>query len=400
MPFAFTDGRVIDEFPTGAVNFGAGTAINSTAPFSLSARVVYLGNSITFNDGWVGFARWAQTFAGGRYFGNPVLTTGGSSLPTGWNQGVTGNLTADVIARLSNVGAESPKAVPVLIGTNDIGTGPLPTATITANLATIYSYIVSIGATPVPITILPRGSVGWSSQMEQVRLDTNAFIMAQGYPFVISSNFIQDASTTYLSTDATHPNAFGAQQLGQGVANVLTTLISTARILDNPSGTNLLSNPNFANSSNTSSGWTWFPNPSNGLTHSTSATTIGSDAAQCIQGTGTATSAVGDILSQTITPGAAGTYEFWCEIQMDSMVGCNGIAVASNRSSAAMFSISAQSTGGLCTVPWSGVVRSPPATVASSTQSIQPALSILPASGFVGVSYQIRVASAMLRAVQ
>lgn len=371
------------------------STIVSTAPLTLSSTIVFAGDSITFNDGWDGYARWAMTFAGGKYFPNPI-TNVGTTLQAGWIDAHTGDTTTDLIAKLPTIAAQNPKVVVVLIGTNDIGTSANPTATIISNLQTIYA---AIPAEYVPVTILPRGSGGWSSAMEQSRLDVNAWIIANKQNVVVSSNFITSASTVFLQDDLTHPGPLGAQVLGQGVGTQLLTMISTARILD-ATTPNLLANPNFANSSNTSSGWTWFPNASNGLTHSTSATTIGSDVAQCIQGNGTSTGGVADILSQTITGLAAGTYEAWMEIQIDSMIGLNGLAMCSNRSSNAMFSITAQATGGLCNVPWTGVVRSPPTSVASSTVSIQPALSILPASGFTGVNYQIRVAAANLRLIQ
>lgn len=111
------------------------------------------------------------------------------------------------------------RRVAVFVGTNDLSSyNPFPT------LKLLYQEILSDGAIPIPMTIMPRGLTG---QAEIDRLNVNRAIQAwgqtNGYPVADIATFV-DAGTyggtpgtlraTWDSGDGLHPNQAGHTAMG------------------------------------------------------------------------------------------------------------------------------------------------------------------------------------------
>jgi lysophospholipase L1-like esterase len=359
-----------------------------SAPASLlplNSRIVYFGDSITANRGFPGYADWSQLLSRGRYFGNAV---GSNTLgPTGWNQGVVGNITDQLIARISNVVAEKPKVVVVLVGTNDIGASARTTTQITTNLRAIYNTLIAAGATVVALTMIPRIASGWGTAQEATRLAVNSWIMAQPDVEALDIAPAITNPTTQLLSDGTHPNGTGGQLIGQVVAAKLASLISASDILYDPTvsapAENLFLNPFFTGGTTTATSWAFFNQTSNGLTKTLSKTTLDGSAAQKIVWSGTAIANTADNLNQNITPsgGLAGDlFEAWMEVQVNRYTGMTGISLAAgnNATGYAAMSTLAQD-GSPLQVPFTGVLRAPPSPLATAGGTLGARLSFIPA---------------------
>jgi lysophospholipase L1-like esterase len=375
--------------------FGTRRALLRAAPrvlvplLPLSSRIVFFGDSITANRGFPGYADWSQYLSRGRFFGHAV---GSNSLgPTGWDQGIVGNITDQLIARISNVIAENPKVVVVLIGTNDIGASSRTTAQVTTNLRSIYDTLIAAGATVVAATIIPRTAAGWGAPQEATRLAVNSWIMSQpDIQAVDIASVITDPATQLLS-DGTHPNGTGAQLIGQVVAPKLASLISASDILYDPvagaPAENLYLNPFFAGGTTTATSWIFFNQTSNGLTKTLSKTTLDGSNAQKIVWSGTATANTADNLYQNITPpgGLVGDmFEAWMEVQVNRYTGMTGISLAAGNNATGYMAMSTTAQDGSpLQVPFTGVLRAPPSPLATAGGTLEPRLSFIPANGAV-----------------
>jgi lysophospholipase L1-like esterase len=351
----------------------------------LHSRIVYFGDSITANRGFPGYADWTQYLTRGRFFGRAIGSNGLG--PTGWNQGVVGNITDQLLARISNVIAEAPKVVVVKVGTNDIGANGRTVGQITPNLRSIYDQLIAAGAKVVACTVIP--CVPFTTQQEATRVALNAWIMSQTDVTVVDTASAITNPATQLQADGKHPNGPGAQLMAALVAPKVASLIVATDILYAPPtapAENLYLNPFFAGGTTTAPSWTFFQS-ANGLTRTSSKTTLDGNDAQKIVMQGTATANTADNLSQNITPagGLAGDmFEAWMEVLVNKCTGISGMALAAgtNTSGFTAMSISAQDATTL-TVPFRGVLRAPPSALAANGGTLNPRLSFIPANGAV-----------------
>lgn len=217
--------------------------------------VAFLGDSVTaqgfggsaalgFTFATVGFATWAAFLSRRRI----------ELLPTS-NFGISGQTSADVLARVDDALALNAGTVVVLCGTNDIGT--LTAAQTISNLQRIYDRIERKNANIVAVCITPRGGL---TANQYGRIHTvNRWIRAQR--LARDNFFVVDAGVAYgdnatgipkttMSDDQLHPNGYGAWAIGNQVANILSVLYPDERPVfsnlldvysatDNPAG-NLL----------------------------------------------------------------------------------------------------------------------------------------------------------------
>lgn len=364
--------------------------LRATGPsvLPLSSRIVYFGDSITANRGFAGYADWSQFLSRGRYFGKAIGSNGLG--PTGWNQGVVGNTTDQLIARIQNVIDEAPKVVVILIGTNDIGASGRSDTYITTRIRTIIDTLKATGAKIVLCTLIPRIAAGWTAGNDTTKALVNAWIMAQTDVVVADTASAITNAAVQLQSDGTHPNGAGAQPMGQIVAPKIAALINAGDILyslPTAPAENLFLNPFFTGGTTSATSWTFFQ-AANGLTKAASKTTDGSYEAQKIVWSGTTTSNVADNFNQNITPAGGLTgdlFECWAEVLVNRYTGMSGLALASgnNTGSYTAMSISAQDSSGGLTVPFRGVLRAPPSPLLTDGGTLNSRLSFIPVNGAV-----------------
>lgn len=356
-------------------------------PLSLSARGVFIGDSITAARGFAGYTDWALLEMDGRFYPKTVGSNGTG--PTGWNQGVSGNTCDQVIARLSNVTAEAPRFVLFACGTNDIGTGAQTSTQICADYDTIIAHGRSIGARVFAMTVIPRSSAGWLAAQETARGEVNTCLKAKLPGAVFDADTVITNTATQLLADGTHPNGVGAQLLGTGIATMLLNSFTTESLLPTsaPSApANLFANPFFSGGTTVATSWTFFQGV-NGLTKAASKTTVDGFTAQRYVASGTASANVADNFNQnvTVTGGLTGDLvEAWVEVVVTTATGISGISISAgtNGTNTTHMSITAQDLSAL-TVPFRGVLRAPPSTLASDAPVLNPRLSIIPSNGAV-----------------
>ena len=171
------------------------------------------------------------------------------------NYAVGGYTTADVIAnKLASCVAAAPRAVVVLIGTNDVASG-VSLETIKANLTTIYSTLVKAGITVIACPILPRSYINSggtiSVAMRQSIANINQWI--KNYALVNKCVYIADAwptladmstgtvlgggvlgtppAATGYTYDGLHPAARGAYWVGKAISDVINQLLPPVNTL-------------------------------------------------------------------------------------------------------------------------------------------------------------------------
>jgi lysophospholipase L1-like esterase len=206
----------------------------------IDSRLVFVGDSITANgystSGLAGgnaenyktngYSVIANILSGSRFF-----------VPYHGNQGVGGNLTQDVINRLTPIIALKPAVIVMLIGTNDIGAGLAPT-TIQKNMTKIIAAFKAINATIICLTITQRFTpYAFNGTQEGYRANMNSWIKTNSDLIPVDLENIINSST--LLADGLHPNPQGAYLIGNAIANVLNTLIVPGNIAnsifaDNP----------------------------------------------------------------------------------------------------------------------------------------------------------------------
>ena len=159
-----------------------------------------------------------------------ATTTAGRTVSVLSQLAVGGERTDQVLARIPNALTYNPTWISVLAGTNDVGQD-IATATITANLTSIYDQITAAGVGLIIYTVPPRGD-GSGTQGQTLR-DVNAWLRANHttWPdalFVDWSNALSenaneaDPIDAYFE-DSVHPNATGRTAMADVLAPVLAT---------------------------------------------------------------------------------------------------------------------------------------------------------------------------------
>jgi lysophospholipase L1-like esterase len=353
-----------------------------------------------------GYVNWTTFYSLGKFY-LPQLGSNGLG-PTGWAQGVSGNKTTDVITRISNVGAAKPAITTVMLGINDIILASSSSAVIIANLQGIYATINSYGSYVFVITILPATPAGWTARSETTRQAVNSWVLSQagqvGIAGVLNGDNVITNISTQLQSDMLHPNAAGAQALGQAVGTALLSLVSSSSILYDPlniPSSNLIPNPLFTGGTTFATSWGYFASGS-GMTNVPSKVTFDGTTAQQIVLGGTATANTADLIYQfvTLTGGLVGqSYEAWVEFNCTGLTGITGIELAVNRTQQQIFSVSSQIAATGMSFPFTGVLRSPSFALTSNGQQIQWALSFIPSGGGAAVAGQFTITKAGLRQV-
>lgn len=183
------------------------------------------------------------------------------------NQGVSGNTTADMLARRTDLAALSFDVCFVLGGTNDI-TAKTAASTITSNLGTIYDYLCNtLGKTVIALTILPRsywtGFTAGEITAGKADINTvNTWIMNQngsrgGKVIAVNlyTNFTgstPDEPKTSATYDGLHPAPYGGMINGMDLYAALEPYFGNAAAIDFSTG-NLLTNGTLSGTGGTAS---------------------------------------------------------------------------------------------------------------------------------------------------
>ncbi len=197
---------------------------------------VWMGDSITAGVGTNSIADWTAFFLMGRLV--PIV---------GYNQGVSGNQTSQMIARQATGLALNPILYMILGGTNDIVVGGLPASTIQTNLQTLIDNAKATASVQYVCirTILKR--TGLTAGQEAVRVAVNNWIMAISDPKVISVNYDNsDFDPATMTVDGLHPNNYGVVLLARFTANALSTYIAATDVLADTTGNLLPTNGDLA----------------------------------------------------------------------------------------------------------------------------------------------------------
>jgi len=191
--------------PAAAALAACGRRKSSVAALKADARVLALGDSLTFGYGAPPEASWPVKLAE----------------LTGWqveNAGVNGDTSAGALQRLpSLLAAGSYDAILIGIGGNDMLRGTPASATreniaALVNQAREHTPYVALIATPAPDAMRAVvGSLGDAPFYEEVAKSGQALLVANVYSSVLS-----DAS---LRSDRIHANAQGYAQVAQQLAD-------------------------------------------------------------------------------------------------------------------------------------------------------------------------------------
>jgi lysophospholipase L1-like esterase len=136
-------------------------------------------------------------------------------------QGVGGDKTADMLARVDKSLALNPHFVIIMGGTNDLANGDIPLATTQANIRDMCTRVESYGAVPVLCTVPPS-----SFSLEQ-RDILNAWIAeyanSKGYDLIDFYSVIDNPSNPghsnplLVMSDGLHPNVAGYSAMGKAI---------------------------------------------------------------------------------------------------------------------------------------------------------------------------------------
>ncbi len=328
--------------------------------------------------------------------------------------GVSGNTTAQMLARINaDVIAERPQWVIVLGGINDIN-GLATADTITANLGAIYARCRAAGARVIACTIPPFGGLN-TAPKKAVWDAVNAYITASADAQTI---FVSDFASAYpgadqytpaanATYDTTHPTGYGAQLLGA----VLAQTLQPFNLPPYPFGQNhALANPTMTGTGGTKQGVTtgsvannWLLNASGVCAASKAARVDGVLGEwQSIALSGTNASAN---LYQAVSSGfvIGRSVQLCVEVQIDDWTGpvlsmsCH-LTAYSPGSSATWHGTHNDASIYLTANPGPGVMRTKPFVIPENTNSLQAFVTLsMPAS--VSGQATIRVGRVELRKV-
>lgn len=140
-----------------------------------------------------------------------------------YNQCVSGNTSAQVLARISTVVALKPAIVVLGVGTNDVNTS-VPTATTLANVSAILSALLQGGIRPILAAVPPSNTTAVVPSISALNIAYRGLAAQLGIPFADTHHALAQANGTYISamtSDGTHPNDAGALAMAQVLVNAL-----------------------------------------------------------------------------------------------------------------------------------------------------------------------------------
>lgn len=210
----------------------------------------------------IGEVNWAAAYWPNFEFDTWYDATVATRNFAGMNGGISGNTTADVLARCAAMLARRPSVVLVSVGTNDVGAS-VAASTAMANLQAICGYFTARGVKVILSNIRPRGSSSIPDGDARLTIlsDLNALISA--YAAATPNVTLWDAYAAYddgagrpvsgLLSDGIHPSRRGAQIAGRSLATVIASVMADQAIAQIPTPGALMSNDIMAGTGGTAS---------------------------------------------------------------------------------------------------------------------------------------------------
>lgn len=204
------------------------------------SRTVWMGDSITAATGASSIADWTDFFLSGKLV--PVV---------GYNQGVSGNQTTQMLARQSVGLALNPNLYMILAGTNDIVVGGRSAAAIQTDLQSLIDNALatpSVAAVCIR-TILKRSDASFlgNPAFQTTMTAVNDWIRAISNPRVIVIDYDQSTFDPTVDTnDGLHPNNFGANKLARYTAEKLLAYMPATNVLADKTGNLMPTNGDLA----------------------------------------------------------------------------------------------------------------------------------------------------------
>lgn len=215
------------------------------------ASVMFVGDSITEGE--------TSTASFSRIYGVQLAVGAKLRFLEGYNQGVGGDKTSDILARMSTIGANIADVVSVQAGTNDISSN-VGVDQYLANMVDIVRNLFYYGAKVVVIHGVPEksdsASFPWSESQKLLRRSYNAALRALDIDGVIidvdsGAKFSANSETT---VDGTHLTLWGSVLLGSAQGEAILKAVKSVNGQRGLISDNLFSNPQLTGTTGTTGG--------------------------------------------------------------------------------------------------------------------------------------------------
>lgn len=210
-------------------------------PGQMGSGVAWLGDSITRGlgavnkgDSWPPILTGTTVAVAGDSIPTYAMLYSGGKIAKTVNAGISGNTTAQMLARVqTDVVAYKPSVCVILGGTNDSAT-PVPLTAFAANITGIVQALWKAGIAPVLCTIPTINSSTQRPVIGRYNAWIRRFAARQGIPLLDYYTLSVDPATGNLlqsamgNTDGTHPGNIGNALLGKYAADILSPLVGAA----------------------------------------------------------------------------------------------------------------------------------------------------------------------------
>jgi len=194
------------------------------------AKVVAIGDSITVADTDVA----NQSFGPRSWFIQMIARSGGL-LQYVRNSGISGNTTAQMLARIDrDVIAYQPDICFILGGTNDVG-ADVPTSTIVANIEAMVDKLQAANILPIIGTIPVRNDVVKNELLHKTNVDIRELAYRRKLTLVDFYAALADPQTGLFRAgfnfDNLHTSALGAEAMAKAALDKVIPLLPQTRTL-------------------------------------------------------------------------------------------------------------------------------------------------------------------------
>lgn len=203
----------------GGLDAAAFAPINGARPGNL---FVSLGDSITAGGDDMTYQAFATSWP------NLASVISKQQLQLGYNAGIPGNTTAQMLARFdTDVTPHLPTVVSLLCGTNDVGVTPFDTWA--TSVRAIVAKIRAIGAVPVLCTVPPSNTASKQADVGRFNGYIKRYAVLNGLTVLDFYTLLADpANANYKAAylnDGIHPNAAGYRDMAQLTTDALVPLL-------------------------------------------------------------------------------------------------------------------------------------------------------------------------------
>ena len=219
----------------------------------LASGIAWLGDSITrglgatnHGDSWPPILTGTTVAVAGDSIPTYAMLYSGGKLAKTVNAGISGNTTAQMLARVqTDVIAYKPSVCVELGGTND-SAKPVPVTEYAANVTGIVRALWKAGIAPVLCTVPTINSVAQRPIIVNYNAWLRRFASQQGIPLLDFYSLSVDPATGNLlqsamgNTAGTHPGNTGNALLGKYVADTLGPLVGASPVQIASDGTDAL----------------------------------------------------------------------------------------------------------------------------------------------------------------